>query len=175
MTRKSPFIYLLTPPPCAMTSLIFKTSRLQPLPSLFRHWKKNHKLIKRTLYVFQSCQISYSPSQDILANPPISPSILRTFSYSNSCVSHNQPRSFLDKPYLNVGLQISCRLGILHRTKSFLGTPELPSTNKAFIHSLMEYCSPLWDGSPASHLAQLDTVETKTFKTDVLHLRSSQI
>jgi len=27
----------------------------------------------------------------------------------------------------------SCRLGILRRAKSFLGTPELLSTNKAFI------------------------------------------
>ena len=57
-----------------------------------------------------------------------------------------------------------CRLGILHHAKSFLGTPELLSSCMAFIHSFMEYCSPLWAGSPASHLAQLDTVETKTFK-----------
>ena len=36
--------------------------------------------------------------------------------------------------------------------------------HKAFIHSLMEYCSPLWAGAPASHLAQLDAVETKAIK-----------
>ena len=58
----------------------------------------------------------------------------------------------------------SHRLGSFRRTKSFLGTPELLSTNKAFIHSWMEHCSPLWAGTPASHLAQLDTVETKAFK-----------
>ena len=28
----------------------------------------------------------------------------------------------------------------------------------------MECCSPFWAGSPASHLSQLDTLETKTFK-----------
>ena len=56
------------------------------------------------------------------------------------------------------------RLHILLRTKSILGTPELLSTYETFIHSLMKYCSPLWVGSPASHLAQLDTMETKAFK-----------
>ena len=47
----------------------------------------------------------------------------------------------------------SHRLGTLCCAKSFLGTPELPTTNKAFICSLMEYCFPLRAGSPASHLA----------------------
>ena len=28
----------------------------------------------------------------------------------------------------------------------------------------MEYYSPLWAGSPASHIAQLDTMKTKAFK-----------
>ena len=28
----------------------------------------------------------------------------------------------------------------------------------------MEYCSLLWAGAPASHIAQFDTVETKAFK-----------
>ena len=55
-------------------------------------------------------------------------------------------------------------LGILCHTNSFLGTPELLSTYKAFIRSLMEYCSPLWAGSPVSYLAQLSAVKTKAFK-----------
>ena len=38
------------------------------------------------------------------------------------------------------------------------------SGHKAFTHSLMEYCSPLWESTPASHLAQLDAVLTKVFK-----------
>ncbi len=47
---------------------------------------------------------------------------------------------------------------------SFLGTPELLATYKAFIRSSMEYCSPLWAGVPASHLARLHAVETKAFR-----------
>ena len=58
----------------------------------------------------------------------------------------------------------SRRLGFLHCAKSFLGTPELQTTYKAFICSLMEYCSPLWGGAPASQLARLDAVETKAFR-----------
>ena len=54
-------------------------------------------------------------------------------------------------------------MGILHRAKFFLGTPELQFTYKAFIRSLMEYCSPLWADCPASHLAQPDAMETKVF------------
>ena len=37
--------------------------------------------------------------------------------------------------------------GVLHCAKSFLGTPELLTTYKAFIRSLMEYCSPLQAGA----------------------------
>ena len=32
------------------------------------------------------------------------------------------------------------------------------------MHSLMEYCSPLWAGAPASHLSRLHAVETKAFR-----------
>ena len=34
-----------------------------------------------------------------------------------------------------------------------LGESELLTTDRAFVHSLMEYCSPFWGGAPASHLA----------------------
>ena len=40
----------------------------------------------------------------------------------------------------NLASKASRRLGILHRAKSFLGTPELLTTNKAFVRNLMEYC-----------------------------------
>ncbi len=43
----------------------------------------------------------------------------------------------------NLASTASLRLGILHRAKSFLGTPELLTAYKAFVCSLMEYCSPL--------------------------------
>ena len=55
----------------------------------------------------------------------------------------------------------SRHLGILHCSKSFLGTPELLSTSKTFICYLMDFCSPLWARTPASHFAQLDAVEIK--------------
>ena len=47
-----------------------------------------------------------------------------------------------------------CQIGILGCAKPFLGTPELQSTNKAFIRSSMEYCSPFWTGSPTYPLNQ---------------------
>ena len=49
------------------------------------------------------------------------------------------------------------------RTKSFLSPPEL-TTSKAFVRSLIEYCSPLCAGAPASYLSQLHAVETKAFR-----------
>ena len=47
------------------------------------------------------------------------------------------------------------------------------STYKAFIRSLMEYCSPLWAGFPASYLSQLDAVETKAFK--IIGITSTEV
>ena len=38
------------------------------------------------------------------------------------------------------------------------------TTYKAFVRSLMEYCSPLWAGAPASHLSRLQAMETKAFR-----------
>ena len=45
----------------------------------------------------------------------------------------------------------SRRLGTLRHAKAFLCTPELLSTNNAFIRSLMECCSPLWAIVPPPH------------------------
>ena len=56
------------------------------------------------------------------------------------------------------------RLGILRYAMSFLGTPELLTMYKAFIRSLMEYCTPLWAGAPTSHRSQFHAVETKEFR-----------
>ena len=60
--------------------------------------------------------------------------------------------------------EASHRLGIIRRAKYFLGPLELLTTYKAFVRSLMEYCSPLWAGAPASHLSPLHAVETKAFR-----------
>uniref|UniRef100_A0A8C4PX44 RNA-directed DNA polymerase from mobile element jockey n=1 Tax=Eptatretus burgeri TaxID=7764 RepID=A0A8C4PX44_EPTBU len=58
----------------------------------------------------------------------------------------------------------SQRLGILRRAKSFFGTPELLTTYKTFVCSMMEYCSPFWAGAPTSHLSRLQSVETEVFR-----------
>ena len=64
----------------------------------------------------------------------------------------------------NLASKDSHRLDILHRAKSFLGTLELLTTYKAFVHSLMEDCSPLWAGATAFHLSRLHAVEPKAFR-----------
>ena len=82
--------------------------------------------------------------------------------YSQNCSAwrryalHRMPFSFLQSVYLISKV----RLGLLCCANSFLGTPELLSTYKAFIHSSLDHCSPLW---AVSHLAHLDAVETKAF------------
>ena len=48
--------------------------------------------------------------------------------------------------------------------KSFLGLPELLTSHKASVHSLMEYCSPLWARAPAFHPSRFHAVETKAFR-----------
>ena len=66
----------------------------------------------------------------------------------------------------NLTSKANLQLGILRHAKSFLGPPELLTTDKAFVHSLMEYCSPLWAGAPASHLSRLHAAETSGFGRD---------
>uniref|UniRef100_A0A8C4Q6J1 Uncharacterized protein n=1 Tax=Eptatretus burgeri TaxID=7764 RepID=A0A8C4Q6J1_EPTBU len=64
----------------------------------------------------------------------------------------------------NLASKASRRLGILHRAKSFLDPLELLTTYKACVRSLMEYCSSLGAGAPASHLSRFHAVETKAFR-----------
>ena len=85
-------------------------------------------------------------------------------SHSNSWVSLSTMIFLGQTTFQNWPPKPSRQLDIRHSTKSFLGTPEPRSIYKTFICSLMEYCSPLWAGSPASHLSQLYAVETKAFK-----------
>ena len=90
----------------------------------------------------------------------ISPCVLKTCS---AALAH--PLSVLVILSFAKGhLPSSWTLRIFHRAKSILGTPELLTTYKAFICSLREYCSPLWAGAPASHLARLHAVKTKAFR-----------
>ena len=53
-------------------------------------------------------------------------------------------------------------------------TPELLSTYKAFIHSSMKSCSPLWAGYPASHLAMFDAMEAKAFNIMGISLNEAE-
>ena len=106
----------------------------------------------------KSHTLAVSLRKDHLANPPIyflyNPlEAVQSFKLLGLSISHSLSwANHISK----LASKISCRLGILRRTKSLFDTPELLSTYTAFIRSLMEYCSPLWAGSPASHLAQLD-------------------
>ena len=72
---------------------------------------------------------------------------------------------FHGKLHFQPGLQSQSPTGNPPSCKSFLGPAELLTTYKAFVHSLMKYCSLLWAGAPASHLSQLLTVETKALKS----------
>ena len=73
LSKFSPFVALLMTPPCAMTSLILQTDRLQPLPYL-------QTLTKITSWS-NTWNMSFNPDKyptltmslrkDILANPPI--------------------------------------------------------------------------------------------------------
>jgi len=63
-----------------------------------------------------------------------------------------------------LAFKASSILGILHRSKSFLGKTELLTVDKAFLHSLMDYCSSRWSGTPASHPSLLDSAESKALK-----------
>ena len=77
-----------------------------------------------------------------------------TICHDLSCESHIS----------NLASKASRQLGSLRRAKSFLGPPELLTTYKAFVPSLMEYFSFLSAGAPASHFFRLHSVETKAFR-----------
>ena len=91
---------------------------------------------------------------------------LNSFSFlSFKLLSHTICHNLSGESHISkLASEARCRLGILRHANSFLGTPELPTIYKAFICSLMEYCSPLLGGAPASHLARLHAVETKAFR-----------
>jgi len=102
----------------------------------------------------KSHTLTISLQKDHLANPPFyslnnPPEEVRSFSQLGLTISHDVSWT---NSISKLASKANRQLGILHRSKSFLGTPDLLSTHKAFIRMLMEYCFPLWAGSPASHL-----------------------
>ena len=150
-------------PPSAVTSIIFQPSRLQHLPSLqtLQNQKpqagQSLRIITGTMIRTLSILTRLTPSirKDHLANPLIyflnnTLEEVQSLKLMGLTISHDLSWA---KHISKLAPKPSCQLSILHRTKSFLGTPEVLSTYKAFICSLMEYCSPLWAGSPASQLA----------------------
>ena len=122
-------------------------------------------------HVFQSRQISHSHFVSLkgpFGNPPAHIYFLNnpleevlSFKLLGLTICHELS---WESHISNLASNASRGLGILHRAKSFLGPPELLTTNKAFVRSLMEYCSPIWAGAPASHLSRLHAVETKAFR-----------
>ena len=77
--------------------------------------------------------------------------------------ARKRPTGEVTKPQFQLGLQSQSPTGNPPLCKVLLGPPELLTTYKAFVRSLMEYCSPLWAGAPASHLSRLHAVETEAF------------
>ena len=124
-----------------------------------------------------------SISKDHVANPP---KTFLTILFQEDIQSLKLLGLSLANHISKLASKASHGLGILHRTNSFLGTPELLSTYKDFICILMEYCSSFWAGTPATHLAQLDAMDPKAFKsigiscdeaeaTGLLHSQSRQV
>ena len=107
-----------------------------------------------------------SLQKDCLEPPPIyflnNPlEVLRSFKLLGFTICHD----FSWKNHISkLSSKDSHQLGILCHAKSILGTRELLTMHKAFICTLKEYCSPLFGGAPASHLAQLHAVEAKVFR-----------
>ena len=89
--------------------------------------------------------------------------VLAPFTKSQDCFTVIIPRHEVEGGY-----RFRCRPSVRHSV--CLSRNRFRSITQKLFHiskqnlSLMEYCSPLWAGSPASHLAQLDAVETKAFK-----------
>ena len=114
----------------------------------------------------KSCTLTLSLRKDHTTNPPIyflnNPlSEIQALLLFGLTLSHDLSWAcHISK----LAAKARCRLCILRHAKSFLGTPELLSTNKAFILSLMECWSQLCTGNPVSYLSQLDTMESKAFK-----------
>ena len=146
-----------------MTSLILQPGRLQPLPSLQTLTKSQAgETLGICLSILTNLTLSLSPKGP--SGNPLPPYILVTCNHSNSWVSLSAMiflgqatfRSWPPKPAVNWAHCIV--------RKSFLCTHKRPYTDKVFISSLMEYCFPIWAGSPASHPAQLDSMEIKAFR-----------
>ena len=88
----------------------------------------------------KSHALTMSPRKDRLENPPIhflnNPlEDVLSFKLLGLTICHDLS---WESHISNLASKASRGLGILRRAKYFLGPPELLTTNKAFVHSLME-------------------------------------
>ena len=155
------FISLLMTPHSAIPSVIPQTGKQQLLRSL-QIWIKSQTGTTRgtCLLIVTNLTLSLCLSErTVWKNPPSTlstilwkKSFLSSFRVSLSATIFSGKATSPSWP----PAKARRRLGIPSHAKSFLGTPELQTTNKTFILSLMEYFSPLWGGAPASHHAALE-------------------
>ena len=154
-------------PPSAIPSVIPQTGKQQLLHSL-QIWIKSqtHPTRGTCLSILTNLTLSLCLSERTVWNPAIyflnNPlEEVLSFKLLGLTICHDLSwEGHISK----LASKASHQLGILSRAKSFLGPPELLTTNKALVHSLIEYCSPLCAGAPASELSLLHAVETKAFR-----------
>ena len=131
-------------------------NKQQPLPSL-QIWIKSQTgpTLRTCLSTLTNLILSLCLSERTVWNPtpiyfPNNPlEEVLSFKLLGLTVCHDL---LWESHIYNLASKARRRLSILRRAKFFLGPPELLTTYKAFVRSLMEYCSPLWAGAPASHL-----------------------
>ena len=137
-------ISLLMTPPSAVPSVIPQISKQQPLHFL-QIWIKSQvgPTCGTCLSTLTNLTLTMSLRKDRLENSPVyflnKPLEVLSLKLLGLTICHDLSwESHISK----LASKASRRLGILHRGKSFLVKPELLTTYKAFICSLMEYSPP---------------------------------
>ena len=153
------FISLLMTPPSAVPSVIPQIGKQQLLRSL-QIWIKSQAGPTRgtCLSIQTNLTLSLCLSERAIWNPPhqfLNNPLEEVLSFKLLGLTICHDLSW-ESHISNLASKSSCRLGILHCEKSFLGAPELATINKTFISSLMEYCSRLPSGVVLLPHSELD-------------------
>ena len=138
------FISLLMTPPSAVPSVIPQSGKQQLLCSL-QIWVKSQTGPTRGTCLSIRTNLTLSlclSKRTIWQIPPIHfhSNLLEEVLYFKLLYLNICHDLSWESHISNLASKASRRLGILHRAKSFLGPPELLTTYKAFVCSLMEYC-----------------------------------
>ena len=155
-------------PPSAVPSVIPHTGKQQLLRSL-QIWVKSQTGPTRgtCLSILTNLTLSLCLSERTIWKPPpihlLNNALEEVLSFKLLGLTICHDLSW-ERHISNLVSKASHQLGIICRAKSFLGPPEVLTTYKAFVHSLMVFCSPLWAGDPTSHLSRLHAVVTKAFR-----------